>query len=132
VKILVFDVETTTHDHGTPFSKYNKLVCIGWKCLWKNDGVQVRYVDTLYEDFLDDLNECTDIVGFNIKFDLHWLRSLGCRSFQRLRIWDCQLARNVVLPVSGRAKIKPKSPLRSEPKLLFRNWTRQRKPLLVI
>lgn len=96
IKILVFDVETTTHDKGTPFSKYNKLVVIGWKCLWKNDGVQVRYVDTLYEDFLDDLNECTDLVGFNIKFDLHWLRSLGIKSFSSKRIWDCQLGEYIL------------------------------------
>lgn len=30
------------------------------------------------------------LVGFNIKFDLHWLRRYGLR-FEHCRIWDCQL-----------------------------------------
>jgi hypothetical protein len=30
------------------------------------------------------------LVGFNIKFDLHWLRKYGI-NFVGKRVWDCQL-----------------------------------------
>ena len=96
MKVLVFDTETTIHEKGNPFSKHNKLVCIGWKALWKSDKTNIVYVDGLYEDFVDDLSECTDIVGFNLKFDLHWLRSLNVRGFQNRRLWDCQLAEYIL------------------------------------
>ena len=99
MKALVFDTETTTHLKGVPFSKYNKLVVVGWKCLWKNEGFKYAYVSDLWEPFFDDLCECTHIVGFNLKFDLNWLRSLGSQFvevFQSNRLWDCQLAEYIL------------------------------------
>ncbi len=71
-------------------------MCIGWKALWKSNDVDVAYVDGLYDNFIEDLNECTDIVGFNLKFDLHWLRYIGCKDFQEKRLWDCQLAEYIL------------------------------------
>lgn len=53
----------------------------------------------MWEPFFEDLVECTDIVGFNIKFDLHWLRVFGdefAREFQKKRIWDCQLGEYIL------------------------------------
>lgn len=35
------------------------------------------------------------LVGFNIKFDLHWLRRYGI-SFSGKRIWDCQIAHFII------------------------------------
>lgn len=32
------------------------------------------------------------IVGFNIKYDLHWLRRYGISLEENIKIWDCQLA----------------------------------------
>jgi DNA polymerase I-like protein with 3'-5' exonuclease and polymerase domains len=34
------------------------------------------------------------VVGFNFKFDLHWLRSIGFND-DKVRVWDCQLAEHV-------------------------------------
>ena len=34
---------------------------------------------------------CSTVVGFNIKFDLHWLQRYGLTIGDR-RVWDCQLA----------------------------------------
>jgi len=34
--------------------------------------------------------EC--VVGFNIKYDLHWLRRFGIELPQGVKVWDCQLA----------------------------------------
>jgi DNA polymerase I-like protein with 3'-5' exonuclease and polymerase domains len=35
-------------------------------------------------------SEADLLVGFNIKFDLHWLRKVGI-NFDEKRVWDCQL-----------------------------------------
>ena len=99
MKALVFDTETTTYLKGVPFSKFNKLVVIGWKCLWKDEGFKYAYVSDMWEAFYDDLCECTHIVWFNLKFDLNWLRSLGSQFpevFQTKRLWDCQLGEYII------------------------------------
>lgn len=36
--------------------------------------------------------KATLIVGFNLKYDLHWARRLGVLPPEGVRIWDCQLA----------------------------------------
>lgn len=36
------------------------------------------------------IDECDTIVGFNIKFDLHWIRKYGINIVGK-RVWDCQL-----------------------------------------
>jgi DNA polymerase I-like protein with 3'-5' exonuclease and polymerase domains len=38
------------------------------------------------------LESATMLVGFNIKYDLHWARRYGVLPNPRSRIWDCQLA----------------------------------------
>ena len=56
----------------------------------------------LGEDSTDVLGNCTSdtqiafdsstlIVGFNIKFDMHWARRIGV-DVNKVTIWDCQLA----------------------------------------
>jgi DNA polymerase I-like protein with 3'-5' exonuclease and polymerase domains len=67
---IILDVETTTHANGNPFSERNKLCYVG-----------LNY---------NNVSSVFDIVGFNIKFDLHWIRKYGI-SFMDRRIWDCQL-----------------------------------------
>lgn len=76
-----FDYETTTHSKGSAFDQRNKSVCIGIKvddqptfCSFENIAVPI-----------DDL-----VVGFNIKFDLHWLRKNGHPL--PTKIWCCQVA----------------------------------------
>lgn len=83
--ILTLDTETTTWSKGSPFDERNFLVCISY------------FTDRSYVRFTGDWAEVADliksaelVVGFNIKFDLHWLRKEF--GIVPARIWDCQLA----------------------------------------
>lgn len=91
MKILTFDVETTTSNKGNPFDETNKLVCVGLK---RSDRIKndILYSDTYAwrEHLQREINQADLIVGFNIKFDLHWLRKIGI-DFSGKKIWDCQL-----------------------------------------
>lgn len=99
MKITVIDCETTTHEKGSPFSIFNKLVAVG---LLSNDsGVcstklfEIEYVeDKDYKTSIDDIRkeiEGSDLlVGFNIKFDLNWIRRY-VPTIKFPPIWDCQL-----------------------------------------
>ena len=102
---LTLDVETTITNTGHPFDKNNKLISVGIK---KNDEATVTYdieysVDP-YQELLNDIqiavNEADVLVGFNIKFDLHWLQRYGI-DFKTKRIWDCQLAQFIIMNQSN-------------------------------
>lgn len=91
---LVLDVETTTSNKGNPFDETNKLCYIGLlsngSC-WLSD---IEYSDSANRDVLDSVQNTISgydiIVGFNIKFDLHWIKRYGINFYDK-RIWDCQL-----------------------------------------
>jgi DNA polymerase I-like protein with 3'-5' exonuclease and polymerase domains len=88
---LVLDVETTISNKGNPFDRTNKLCYVGLK----DGGVyDIEYNNEPYRAKLDliqkAINESEVLVGFNIKFDLHWLRRYGIE-FSHCRIHDCQL-----------------------------------------
>lgn len=90
--ITIFDVETTISNKGNPFDQTNKLCYAGFKT-----GNQTHLFDVEYSDSPCDVDSIQDIlrnsvllVGFNIKFDLHWIKKYGL-SFDTCRIWDCQL-----------------------------------------
>ena len=86
MNVLILDVETTISNKGNPFDLTNKLVCVGLK--WK-DQLYIEY------DHFDTIQKYIDfgyiLVGFNIKFDLHWLRRIGI-DISKIRVWDCQVA----------------------------------------
>jgi DNA polymerase I-like protein with 3'-5' exonuclease and polymerase domains len=96
--ILTFDCETTTYEKGNPFSRRNKLCAVG---IHTDDDDQYReyaieYDSTPYGPKLREIAElfgrATLLVGFNIKFDLHWIRRyLELPNLLDLRVWDCQL-----------------------------------------
>lgn len=96
MKPLVIDVETTTSSKGNPFDANNKLCLVGLF-----DGTRYYHFDIEYstrESYRKELVEIRDIisnydtlVGFNIKFDLHWLRRYGI-DFSKHTVWDSQLA----------------------------------------
>lgn len=86
-KIVTFDVETTTKNKGNPFTQDNQLVMYQLKI--NNDVPQVFHA---YErEAVVEILESADLViGFNLKFDMHWLQrttghKLNC-------VWDVQLA----------------------------------------
>ena len=88
---LALDVETTISNKGNPFDKSNKLCYVG---LSGNKVYDIEYSDEPYKEKLSLIQQAIDdalvLVGFNIKFDLHWLRNYGIK-FKGKRIWDCQL-----------------------------------------
>ena len=93
MRSLVLDVETTISNKGNPFDETNKLCYVGLLGSIPRT-ISIEYGDKPYRHKLDeiqkDIDESEILVGFNIKFDLHWLRKYGI-NFVGKRIWDCQL-----------------------------------------
>lgn len=84
---LTIDVETTTYEKGHPFARRNRLCYAGGK---PENAESV--ISTRASDLADLISKATRIIGFNLKFDLHWLEREGITEFKSKRIWDCQLA----------------------------------------
>lgn len=96
MNVLTLDVETTISNKGNPFDTTNKLMYVGAK--YNDEPTElfnIEYDDTGYLSNLKELQAMIYIsdwiIGFNIKFDLHWLRRYGI-DFSKCRVWDCQLA----------------------------------------
>ena len=90
---LILDVETTISNKGNPFDETNKLCYVGLLDTIHN-LFSIEYNDQPYKKHLEEIqSRITDaevLVGFNLKFDLHWLRKYGI-NFMGKRLWDCQL-----------------------------------------
>lgn len=91
----IIDVETTTSNKGNPFDTKNKLCYVGVSSVDSSSGLfPIEYNDAPYVESLNTIQKYIDdtevLVGFNIKFDLHWLAKYGIK-FGDKRIWDCQL-----------------------------------------
>jgi DNA polymerase I-like protein with 3'-5' exonuclease and polymerase domains len=83
---VIYDVETTTFQKGNPFSKRNKLILAGFK--YPTGEYSLGGADSFgYQD----LDEHT-LIGFNIKFDLHWAKRSNWWDYGDVNIWDVQLA----------------------------------------
>ena len=91
---LVLDCETTIHANGNPFSERNKLCYVGLLSPPSSNLYPIEFTSSPYGRNLSDiqskLNDCSVLIGFNIKFDLHWIKRYGI-DFTNCRIWDCQL-----------------------------------------
>lgn len=87
MKVLALDTETTIYNKGNPYDARNKLVCIshasssGSGTVTPDDG-----------SIPGKIQESDLIVGFNFKFDLHWLLKQGLSTLRRKHIWDVQIA----------------------------------------
>lgn len=96
MKYLVLDVETTTSNKGNPFDQTNRLCYVGLKSFEPFDRnlYDIEYSSNPFRKSLEEIQSAIDyhevLVGFNIKFDLHWIRNYGI-TFESTRIWDCQL-----------------------------------------
>lgn len=87
------DVETTIFEKGNPFARRNRLCYVG--CLSVGGNSELANVLTGDESVLVESQRAIEgaslLIGFNFKFDLHWLRRTGV-SFANKRVWDCQFA----------------------------------------
>ena len=89
MNILAMDTETTTWNKGNPYDSRNSLVCFSFykpllsgARLWRDSGLE--YCQHL-------VSSHSLLVGFNFKFDAHWLTNSGI-SFQGTKVWDVQIA----------------------------------------
>jgi DNA polymerase I-like protein with 3'-5' exonuclease and polymerase domains len=92
MKVLTFDFETTTYSNGSAFDQRNRAVCVGFQEEAQH-GECLFDMDT--EDIQRRIDGCSWLVGFNAKFDLHYLRKIGV-DISNVRVWDCQLAEFVL------------------------------------
>lgn len=93
MKLLSIDIECTTSNKGNPFDITNRLVSVAW-----TDGTTHACVRTNAAGLScvqDAINNADMLVGFNIKFDLHWLRRSGIQLTNK-RVFDCQVAEYVL------------------------------------
>jgi DNA polymerase-1 len=93
--ILAVDTENTTWNKGSPFDDRNFNVCIS--AAYRNElGIQsFVFFSEQREDFGRLLDKAECVVGFNLKYDLHWLKKLGFDIGER-RVYDCQVAEYVL------------------------------------
>jgi DNA polymerase I-like protein with 3'-5' exonuclease and polymerase domains len=98
-RILTVDVEASGANKANPFGRSNKLCCVGLF-----DGINYSFVDIEHsalpyarglEQIASAFEQAELIVGFNIKYDLNWLR----RYIPNLclgAVFDCQLAQFIL------------------------------------
>lgn len=104
--VLVLDVETTTKNKGNPFTKSNKLCQAGFLRPASEYLIYgIEYSQNPYGHKIKEIQEKVDeaalLVGFNIKFDLHWLRRYNVK-FTNSKIWDCQIAHFLITSQQSR------------------------------
>lgn len=91
MNILILDVETTISNNGHFADRNNKLVMVGFKPLYGYSEIHYDLSSGCRENMQCVIEAADLLVGFNIKFDLHWLNNYGV-SFSDKKIWDCQIA----------------------------------------
>lgn len=92
MKILALDTETTISNKGNPYDQTNTLVCVSWSHNFSGGEPRAgaaRYTGSLIGALQKLVDEADLIVGFNFKFDYHWLRKVGLK-LEHKRLWDVQ------------------------------------------
>lgn len=96
MSVLIFDTESSgaIRNKGHPFDPRNKLMCLSYTGFVPSAVIKIEYDESPYGDKLNQFSTFVDnaslIVGFNLKYDIHWMRRYGVE-FKGKRIWDCQL-----------------------------------------
>lgn len=93
---LIIDVETTIGNEGDPFDPRNKLCLVGLGTPSGYLCFDIEYSPDPYGEALSEIRrhiqEADVLVGFNLKFDLHWLRRyIHDLDVHDKSTWDCQL-----------------------------------------
>lgn len=93
--ILGFDVETTTIEKGHVHHPDNFLVSYSF-----SNGKRTGFHYYRDPDFLEvvrvSLARCTELVGFNLKFDIQWLMRNGIEIPESVKIYDVSLAEQIL------------------------------------
>ena len=97
---VFIDTENTTKNKGHCYTRSNK--CCTIQIAVDDDSpivFKIEYDNEPYGDNLRKIQEfislCDTVVGFNFKYDLHWLKRYGI-DVSNLRVWDCQIAQFVI------------------------------------
>lgn len=101
-RYIVLDSENTTWNTGNPFDIRNWNVCWAWKSgilAGRGTDVASTAIQCSFSDPNDGGTEALResiagaevIVGFNLKYDLHWLRRCNI-PFEGKRLWCVQVA----------------------------------------
>jgi len=92
MKYLVLDCETSTIKKGSPFHPDNRLAVVSLYTGGVPSVISIEYDGLPYAGALAEIQSsiesCEILVGFNWKFDGHWLRRYGIK-WEHKRIWDC-------------------------------------------
>lgn len=88
MNILAVDTEATTHNKGNPYDSRNSLVC--YSAATVDGSHSCRWNHTASKNLQSLLAGAGLVVGFNFKYDLHWLTKHGITI--SCPIWDVQLA----------------------------------------
>jgi len=88
MNILALDTETTTHNKGNPYDGRNELVCISFATDTGSGAVRVDNLGAI----LPRIEASDLVVGFNFKFDLHWIKNYKVYQLNDKHIWDVQIA----------------------------------------
>jgi DNA polymerase I-like protein with 3'-5' exonuclease and polymerase domains len=91
MKLLALDTETTTSNKGNPFDPRNKLVCYS-AVTDRHPAWSAKWDEQAYIDVNELVLESDLVIGFNFKFDLHWLIKSGLSTLRSKQIWDVQIA----------------------------------------
>lgn len=97
---LIFDAEASgaQRNRANPFDERNILCNIGFRNYQTKESTifKIEYDETPYGDNLRAiqslLDSCTVLVGFNAKYDLHWLWRYGLKVPDNCLIYDTQVA----------------------------------------
>jgi len=95
---LVVDTENSgaQRNKAHPFDPRNKLLLLGLRNHLHSAIYDIEYSLDPYGNCIDfarmAIRGSSLIVGFNLKYDLHWLRRYGIEIPEGVKIWDCQLA----------------------------------------
>lgn len=100
---LVFDTENTgaQRNHAHPFDPANRCCCVSfvYRDLYPEKSatgcLDIEYKKgRFFEEHRDEVQAMVDasewIVGFNLKYDLHWLDRIDVK-WRGKKLWDCQL-----------------------------------------
>lgn len=98
--LLVLDTENTILNKGHPYTPTNRCCVIALAAGEDSPVVlKIEYDDEPYGSNLRTIQKLIDLadtlVGFNIKYDLHWLHRYGLHT-EGKQVWDCQVAQFII------------------------------------